>query len=304
MKFGIALATYNPNERYLSEQLASIVAQSYKDWMCLILDDGSTREAFEIVKRLAKTDNRFFVLGSQANQGPGRCFMNLIEHFAKETNLEWVALCDQDDIWLPNKLEHFLSLTKKHPDKLIHTDLCLVDKDGNLMSNSCWEFESRELEGVSIEKLIHKNIVTGCASVIPRKLLIQSLPFPEFPREFGILHDHWLACVASLDDGIFSHHSATVLYRQHQGNVVGAGQKVPKKRRPFEVLKKMAQLLKIRAALLTAALERGKVSKRACLVIWALFPIYFLNQLFQIFSIHRKASNRIVTSEGNTHEQN
>ena len=99
----IALAAYN-GEKYIREQINSIRRQTFKDWRLLIRDDGSTDDTPDIVLEMAKNDNRVqLVEDTFGNQGPIGNFTLLLQH-ASDAGADYVFLCDQDDVWLPNKI--------------------------------------------------------------------------------------------------------------------------------------------------------------------------------------------------------
>ena len=225
MKVDILLATYN-GEKYITEQIESILIQTYTDWRIIARDDGSTDNTLNILKSYAEIYKDKFLLVESGKQNLGPC-----QNFALLLNFsdaEYIMFCDQDDIWLPNKikitLDKILEVENAYPDKpiLIHTDLNIVDDNLNLISDSMWEYQDLDIR---IEKELYKisvhNIVTGCTVMINRKARLCSIPIP---RE-ALMHDWWIA-INICKYGIISHISqSTILYRQHSNNRLGAREK-------------------------------------------------------------------------------
>jgi hypothetical protein len=136
-----------------------------------------------------------------------------------------VALADQDDVWLPHKLEASLALLKQlesfqgeQTSLLVHSDLELVDGDGTLLG--CTYLQRQRLDPMltAPEHLVLTNVVTGCTVLLNRALLKQALPIPAE----ALMHDWWLALVASRFGEIAFLPDPTVQYRQHGANVLGA----------------------------------------------------------------------------------
>jgi hypothetical protein len=131
--------------------------------------------------------------------------------------------CDQDDIWLEDKVQ--LSLKKideceykysKTP-LLVHTDLSVVDDDLAVINSSFWQYEYIDPSKNSLNRLLVQNTVTGCTVIINRELAKKVLDIPEG----AIMHDWWMALVASEFGKIGYINTATMMYRQHQQNVIG-----------------------------------------------------------------------------------
>ena len=137
-KVQILLATYN-GESFLRGQLDSIVNQEYKSWELLIHDDGSIDNTIQILNEYEnKYPKKVKLLNDQkVFSSASKNFFHLIENRSKEANL--YCFCDQDDIWHKSKLkiiiERYLSQEGEEP-LLIHPDLCLIDKEGELLEKS------------------------------------------------------------------------------------------------------------------------------------------------------------------------
>ena len=217
----ILLSTYN-GSLYLVELIASLIGQTYSNWRLLIRDDGSTDNTVEIIQQyVSRFPNQVILLErGEANIGPCQSYARLMEFAAGD----YLMFCDQDDVWLPNKiemlLESMLQLEDSKPGRplLVHSDLFVVDQALRPISPSFWQYQGLEPTRNHLKDLLVQNIATGCAMMINRRLLERALPIPKE----AIMHDWWLTLVASIYTEVFHIDQATVLYRQHGHNTVGA----------------------------------------------------------------------------------
>lgn len=219
----ILLATYN-GAAYLAEQLDSLFAQTNRDWRLLVRDDCSTDATAEI---LAAYQEKYpgiisIVPNDGARLGAGRNFGMLLEH----AEAPYVMFCDQDDVWLPDKIEVTLAAMKRleathgaEMPLLVHTDLKVVDERLNLLGDSLWRYMGSRPERLSrINRVLMQNFATGCTVMINRSLRDLALPVPAGAR----MHDWWLALVATAFGRVAAVHRPTMLYRQHGKNDSGA----------------------------------------------------------------------------------
>jgi hypothetical protein len=137
-----------------------------------------------------------------------------------------VALCDQDDVWLPGRLqkpvERIQSIERRYGrdvPTLAHTDLIVVDEDLRTIAPSFWRYSNLDpMVGGRLNRLLVQNVVTGCATTFNRALARAACPIPSTTP----MHDWWLALVASALGHVEAIPDKTVLYRQHQTNHLGA----------------------------------------------------------------------------------
>lgn len=220
----ILLATYNGAE-YLPELLESLDQQSLQDWRLIVRDDGSTDETVRIIKTWADGRERPVRIIDDGRGPLGACgnFDALLEH----SQAPYFALCDQDDVWLPTKLADLLArLQKVEAQKsdavpvLVHSDLRVVDQRLNPVHPSFKRYMriGTPPSGRMRRRLLVYNTVTGCASIGNAALRRAALPIP--PE--AVMHDWWLALVAAMFGEIVYLPEATVLYRQHGLNSIGA----------------------------------------------------------------------------------
>ncbi len=210
----VILATHN-GVRWLPDLLDSLARQTLAPTRLSILDDASTDGTWELVRDAAMPRGQTIAGRQEANAGAVRTFERLLSM----VSTEYFALCDQDDVWLPDKLEKSVSLLESSGADLVYTDLEVVDENLGELAPSMWRLSNIiPVTGRALVPLILKNSVTGCTVVGRTSMLKKALPFPA-----GIpMHDWWLGLVAASGNGVASLREATVLYRQHSGNEVGA----------------------------------------------------------------------------------
>lgn len=217
----ILLATYN-GEKYLEEQLNSILTQNYSNFKLIISDDCSQDKTKEILEKY-QSHPQIEIYYQEKNIGYMKNFEFLLQHV--EHNL--YMLCDQDDIWLSNKIEKTYAKMKEKQADLVFTDLEIIDETGKTISKSF----NRKMEKIhKITKTLETNkiaylynTVTGCTILAKKQYLNQILPLPENTKY--IIHDSWIALMTSISGKIAYLDEPTVLYRQHVENQVGATRK-------------------------------------------------------------------------------
>jgi glycosyltransferase involved in cell wall biosynthesis len=212
----ICLPTYNPPLRYLEEQLASVVRQAYENWICIINDDCSDERIYDEIKGLASQDGRFIVSRNEARLGVyhniEKC-LSLVPGHAS-----FVALCDQDDIWFPDKLETLLTVLNQSENVwLAYSDMEIVDQNAGLISPTYWTTRKNNYRNLSALLLV--NTITGAASLFRAELISYLLPFPAGLG--GVYHDHWIGCTAGTIGRIEYANRPLHQYRQHSSNVIG-----------------------------------------------------------------------------------
>lgn len=210
----IALATYNGN-RFLREQLDSIYSQTYGNIEVVACDDCSSDDTAAILEEYRKRHGLRYLV-NESNLG----FMRNFEKIITLCRGEFIALADQDDVWLPEKLEK--QLKGLGNASLVYSDAFLVDEAGRQLPGSLIRTSGvRPLSGKNFEYFVCNTCVTGCTTLFRRDLLIHALPIPACET----YHDWWLAVVASRREGVNYMDSRLVKYRQHEGNDTGASVK-------------------------------------------------------------------------------
>lgn len=220
----ILLSTYN-GYLYLNEQIDSIINQSYNCWRLLIRDDGSTDRTIDIIQKYRQIHpSKFYILRSQGQIGACQSFAELL----KKSTADYVMFCDQDDVWLPDKIEltfkKMESLERNHPNRpvLVHTDLYVVERTLKNISNSMWSYANFDITTEKeLYKIASQNIVTGCTMMINKSAKRVSLPIPME----AVMHDWWIA-INVCKYGVIGHvDKQTILYRQHSNNCLGTKNK-------------------------------------------------------------------------------
>ncbi|MFC3190953.1 glycosyltransferase family 2 protein [Pseudocitrobacter faecalis] len=215
----VALASYN-GEKYISEQIESILNQSHKNIRLYISDDGSTDNTVTIIKRYIEQDHRVHLVNTERVGG----VINNFEVALKATSADYIMLSDQDDYWEYDKIEQQLSAmlieesNYKAKPILGYTDLELVDEKLKPISNSFYaSAKLNPLRNLNYCNLSWMGSVMGCTIIMNRLALDNALPF----NKQIIMHDHWLA-MKTLEVGhLFYIDKAFIQYRQHSRNVSG-----------------------------------------------------------------------------------
>ena len=219
-KIIILLSTYN-GEKYLNQQLDSIFSQTYKNFEIIARDDGSQDKTVKILHSYNIT-----IIDSKNNLGAKDSFEFLLDYAIQNSNSDYFMFCDQDDIWLPNKIESSLAEIKelekvygKEFPLLVFTDMKVVDKDLKVENDSFWKHQKLNPNiSNDWQKLLAQNVITGCTMIFNRASAQISLPF----SLHDMLHDHWIGVNVSKYGKVVHLDIPTVLYRQHGNNVEGA----------------------------------------------------------------------------------
>ena len=227
-KIAILLATYN-GAKYIREQLDSLFQQSCGDFHLFVHDDGSTDDTLKIIEEYRqKYSDRVTVLeDSQKHKGAARSFMTLLQ----EVDSDYYMFCDQDDIWLSNKVELTLARMKEIEGTtrnaagtapvVVATDLKVVDEQLTPIKDSFNADLKIDVFRKHSELICVRHVVTGCTMMFNRAAKEVSLPIS--PR--ATMHDEWVALCVHFNGGIISIlDEATMLYRQHTSNTLGANQ--------------------------------------------------------------------------------
>lgn len=218
LSFSVVICTYN-GEHYIREQIESILEQDRKVDEIIVCDDGSSDRTLDIVKQVFAESGfrRYQIMGPRATKGIAANFLRGL----KAATGDYVFTCDQDDVWLPDKVAVFADAIEKSNEQLYFSDGYVVESDLRKRGYSLWGslgFSVSLLEKMTmIDVLLKKCVVTGAAMVVSHELVDQIDDIPDC-----WLHDGWFAVVAACNDSIQPIDRKTFLYRQHGRNVVGA----------------------------------------------------------------------------------
>ncbi|ATL93195.1 MULTISPECIES: glycosyltransferase family 2 protein [Aeromonas] len=219
-KIDIALATYNGSP-FLSEQLDSILNQTHTEILVLCSDDGSKDDTVLKVDNYATFDTRIHVCNTRRVGGTVLNFEKALE----ATQSEYIMLSDQDDVWLPHKIDSMLNFIIEKENELgsespilCFSDLTLVNENLNVIADSFYKANNYDpLNNTQEGFLLWRSTVYGCSCIFNKACLKMALPFPKYIP----MHDHWLALIAAKHGAVFYYDQPTILYRQHASNVVG-----------------------------------------------------------------------------------
>jgi glycosyltransferase involved in cell wall biosynthesis len=218
----VVLSTYN-GATYLREQLDSICREPC-ELTINIRDDGSSDDTIDVVEEeyiRAGGSNVSLVRG--CNVGVKRSFSQLLE----KSSGDYVFLSDQDDVWIPGRsklmIDALVELEREAGGQsvpcLVFTDAKVVDSNLSELCESFWRWEGlNPSTGIRLNRLFLQNVAPGCTMLVNRALLDAALPVPEQ----ALMHDWWLMLVATVFGRVSYVSEATVLYRQHSKNTVGA----------------------------------------------------------------------------------
>lgn len=211
----IILPFYN-GSKFIEEQIKSINNNELDGIAVrlIIINDASSEKETAFLKTLLPENHLY--IKNKTNLGVIRS----VEIGLLNSTAPYIMLCDQDDFWLPQKIQNSLQKIQeieRDTPTLVHTDLVISGSDLEEIHPSMHEFYNHNFKHVKPSILYH-NVVTGCSVIFNRKLLKIALPFP---LEIT-MHDHWLAVCAVFAGKLGYLDIPTILYRQHRENQVGA----------------------------------------------------------------------------------
>ena len=217
-RVAVLLALYEPHLDWLQELFDSLNAQQYPNLYLYMLDDDSESARYAAIQtlaaaRLSKISWR--LAQNDHNLGSNESFARL----TAEAEGDYFAYCDQDDIWMPQKLRTLVALAESAGATMAYSDVSVIDADGRRLAASLRELRPRlryvQGEGLA-ETYFFRNCTAGCCMLVRADIAKRALPFP---RE--TLHDHWLAINAAASGSVAFTQEALTAYRQHQDNQTG-----------------------------------------------------------------------------------
>ncbi len=208
MKISVALAAYK-GEQYIAAQLESILLQLGKNDEIIVSDDYPAGKTRDIVLNMASSDKRIRYI-----EGKGEGVVSNFENAMKNCTGDVIFLSDQDDVWLPEKVESVMNEIRNGAQLVLH-DASVTDADLNITDKS---YFSSHGSNASFSRNLIKNSFVGCCMAFTRELMLETLPFPgELP-----MHDWWIALIAlKKKRKTVLLQKPLILWRRHGSNVTG-----------------------------------------------------------------------------------
>ena len=211
----ILMAVYEPRMDWLKEQLDSLNAQIYLNLRLYVCDDCSPTVPFEKIETMVReciTAFPYSIERNERNLGSNGTF----ELLTREAEGTYFAYCDQDDVWLPEKLAVLQETIEREQAELVCSDMYIIDGEGKRVADSITKVRKHHVfrsgEGLA-PKLLISNYVTGCTMLIQAETAREAVPFCP-----GMVHDHYLALFTAREGRIVSLRERLVNYRIHSGN--------------------------------------------------------------------------------------
>ena len=220
-QIAILMATYN-GEKYLREQIDSLLAQTCQNWHLYVHDDGSKDNTLSILREYTETYTDKITLMDYPSQG-GACknFLSMLER----VEAPYYMFCDQDDIWLPEKINVSLEAmrqtmrNKGNNPIIVNTDLTIVDEATRIIHPSFWQYENIHPEFPKrFSDYAALNVATGCTMLFNAHVKdIMCKPYDK-----ALMHDTWITlCTIASGGTLCNVEKSTILYRQHGSNTLG-----------------------------------------------------------------------------------
>ena len=240
-KVDILVATCN-GEKYVKEQIDSILNQTYENIRVIVSDDRSDDSTPKILKEIAKSDKRVILNLQKERLG----VINNFEFLLKQVKSNFYMFSDQDDFWLPNKVEKMMEKQKKENADLVFGDLEVVNENLETMYPSYGDYM---LLNRKIKKCINSyefnylyNCVTGCTILGKTSMLDKILPLPNTSKY--VLHDYWIGIITGIYGKVAYVEETYIKYRQHGNNQVGTD-KISHKFKKFSDVRELFLKIKI-----------------------------------------------------------
>ncbi len=239
-KIAVIMSTYN-GEKYLKEQLNSVLAQTNVDLDLFVFDDCSTDQTVNIIESFQQKHKNIYLKINEKNKNFTYNFLDGLFSFKDNQDYEYYAFADQDDYWLQNKLEVAIDKIKQTDGCTLYcSNLKVVDENLIYANNNMLpkNYKNNHYD------VLCKNIVTGCTIVMDNKF--KDFATKHYPQDI-YLHDHWLAAIANYckdTNFVYDENPDKILYRQHNTNLIGSNKKVLKKLKKKTFQKSSFNLMK------------------------------------------------------------
>ena len=189
----ILMATYN-GEKYLKEQIESILNQTHKDFRLIISDDCSRDSTREILSKYAKKDKRIKIYKQEKNLG----YVKNFEFLLSKVENEYYMFSDQDDVWLPDKVKKSLETLIETNSDLAFSDLVVVDEKLDVIKESFLQYcglTERVKKEQKYDTYYLHNSIAGCTIIGRKSMIDKIIPMPENTK--FVIHDYWMGLISA-----------------------------------------------------------------------------------------------------------
>jgi len=297
MLISVVICTYN-GEKYLEEQLLSIMNQSYQNIEIIISDDGSKDDTLKVARKLQEEDTRISIYQNDVNLGFNKNFEQAFEYCKGEL----IALSDQDDIWNLDKLQRQYKVLIKDNASLVYSNSQLVDTDGKDLNKDLFtQLHVNPIDGDTQLGFLFDNCIAGHTILFRRSLLKKIYPIPT-----SIFFDRWIGFTASFEGVLSVIKESLVFYRQHSTNVTDVLREKKQKKTRQVKLEKRKKSFKVKVNQFESFLEffeSNNIKNENTKVIDELYnelknyKNYFFN--FKLFMIYLKNKDKIFQIKDN-----
>lgn len=217
-KITIVLATYYPNFIWFRELLESLQKQTYPNYEVIVGDDASADEVYQkIIQQIEEILENvpYIICQNRENMGSNGTF----EKLTCMAQGDYIAYCDQDDIWEKEKLEYLYQEAARQDASMVYSDMSVIDQTGKVIYSSLRQLRKRirYLEGEDLASYyLFSNCSAGCSMMIKSQIAKQAVPFLK-----DFICDQWLAVYAAVYGKIVFVNKTLVRYRQHARNQSG-----------------------------------------------------------------------------------
>ena len=211
----IIMAVYEPRMDWLREQLLSLDAQTYPNLKLYIRDDCSPTVPFGRIQRCVEEcicSFPYMIERNEKNVGSNITF----ERLTQEAEGEYLAYCDQDDIWLPEKLEILQRKAEDESAELVCSDMYIIDGNGRKIADSITKIRRHHKfrSGTNLtDTLWYSNFASGCALLVSSRTAKKAIPFNPF-----MYYDHYITFYCANKGKVISLENPLLFHREHGGN--------------------------------------------------------------------------------------
>jgi len=215
MRVSVGICTHN-GEKFIAEQLESILNQSIKPDEIVLTDDASSDKTVKIAEKILRDSTvPYKIVAHETHQGILKNFSNCLDLCSGDI----IFSCDQDDVWMKNKVEKFLPYFEQGCN-FVYSNACVVDSDRNILEDDFWKCYGIEFDKLSTsqfsELLLRNCCIAGCNMAFTKELYDKIRPIP-----YHFLHDGWIAICAPWFGKVGFINEHLIEYRRHGKNVSG-----------------------------------------------------------------------------------